>query len=356
MFKNKLKYYFLKEVFKSYFFILTVLSLLLWITQSARFLYLVTESGLSIQTYAVYILCLFPKFISQMMPVSLLISLFLVIIKFQNNKEIEIYLLSGISKIELTKLIIKFSFFITFIGSTFYIYITPASTMQSRTVLANSEFSLVNSLVKKNNFNSPLRDLTIFVRKNDNQGILEKIFIFENNKTIIAQKGKILNIQNKNFLELEKGTIQEKNSNNDISTVSFEKTLFDFTKYQTNAITTPKVQEKEFFLILDEYKKNNDQQILHEIHKRIFKPLFIPIIAIMCCFIFYSNNEKINLNKIKISIFFLTTVFIIFIEILLNLSSVNIYFRYLMYTFPILGTILIFFGLKKFLYSETKHS
>jgi len=355
MFKNKLKYYFLQEVFKSYIFILTVLSLLLWITQSARFLYLITESGLSIQTYAEYILYLFPKFISQMMLVSLLISLFLVIIKFQNNKEIEIYLLSGISKIELTKLIIKSSYFITIIALVFYIYITPISTMHSRTILANSEFSLVNSLVKKNNFNSPLKDLTIFVHKNDNQGILEKIFIFENNKTIIAEKGRILNIKDKNFLELEKGTIQEKNLSNDISTITFEKTLFDFTKYQTNTITTPKIQEKEFFLILDEYKKNKDQQLLHEIHKRIFKPLFIPIIAIMCCFIFYSNNEKINLNKIKIFIFFLTTLIIIFIEILLNLSSINIYFRYLIYIFPILGAISIFFGLKKFLYSETRH-
>jgi len=355
MFKHKLKYYFLQEIFKSYFFILTVLSLLMWITQSARFLYLVTESGLLIKTYAEYIFYLLPKFISQMMLISLLISLFLVIIKFQNNKEIEIYLLSGISKIELSKLIIKFSFFITFIALIFYIYITPVSSKQSRIILANSEFSIVNSLVKKNNFNSPLKDLTVFVRKNDNQGILEKIFIFENSKTIIAEKGKILSIQNKNFLELEKGTIQEKNSNNDISTIYFEKTLFDFTKYQTNTITMPKIQEKEFFLILSEYKKNKDQQTLYEIHKRIFKPLFMPIIAIMCCFIFYNNNEKINLNKIKITVFFLTTLTIIFIEILLNLSSVVTYFRYLMYIFPILGTLLFFFGLKKFLHSETVH-
>jgi len=355
MFKNKLKYYFLQEVFKSYFFILAILSLLMWITQSARFLYLITDTGLSVQTYAGYIFYLLPKFITQMMQVSLLISLFLVIMKFQNNKEIEIYLLSGISKIDLIKIIIKFSFFITFVALIFYIYITPASTMQSRTILTNAEFSIVNSLVKKNNFNSPLNDLTIFVRKNDNQGNLEKIFIFENNKTIISEKGKILNIQDKNFLELDKGIIQEKNSNNDIITINFEKTLFDFTKYKTKTITTPKIQEKEFFLIFDEYKKNNDRQTLYEIHKRIIKPLFIPIIAIMCCFIFYSNNEKINLNKIKIFIFCLTTLFIIFIEILLNLSSVNVYFRYLIYFLPIFGTILIFLGLKKFLYFETRH-
>ena len=355
MFKNKLKYYFLQEVFKSYFFILAILSLLMWITQSARFLYLITDTGLSVQTYAGYIFYLLPKFITQMMQVSLLISLFLVIMKFQNNKEIEIYLLSGISKIDLIKIIIKFSFFITSVALIFYIYIAPASTMQSRTILTNAEFSIVNSLVKKNNFNSPLNDLTIFVRKNDNQGNLEKIFIFENNKTIISEKGKILNIQDKNFLELDKGIIQEKNSNNDIITINFEKTLFDFTKYKTKTITTPKIQEKDFFLIFDEYKKNNDRQTLYEIHKRIIKPLFIPIIAIMCCFIFYSNNEKINLNKIKIFIFCLTTLFIIFIEILLNLSSVNVYFRYLIYFLPIFGTILIFLGLKKFLYFETRH-
>ena len=352
MFKNKLKNYFTIEIIKSYFFVLATLSLLIWVTQSARLLYLVTDSGLSIATYSEYVFFLIPKSISQLMIISFLISLFLSIMKLQNNKELEIYWLSGISKQEIVFLVIKISLLLTFLALFFFMYLAPISSKQSRDLIANSEFSLVNALVKKNNFNSPLRGLTIFVNKNDNQGNLEKVYIFENNKTIISKKGRVLNEGEKNFLELTDGVIHEKNAQNNITTIKFEKTLFDFTKYQSNITTQPKLQERDIFWIVNEYKKTKNSNVLYEIHKRLFKPFFIPIIAILCCFTFYANNEKISSNKIKILIFSLSTFLIIFLEVLLNLSVVNVYFKYLLYCFPFFGSLLLYFLLSKFLKSE----
>ena len=352
MFKNKLKNYFTIEIIKSYFFVLATLSLLIWVTQSARLLYLVTDSGLSISTYSEYVFFLIPRSISQLMIISFLISLFLSIMKLQNNKELEIYWLSGISKQEIVFLVIKISLFLTLLALFFFMYLAPVSSKQSRDLIANSEFSLVNALVKKNNFNSPLRGLTIFVNKNDNQGNLEKVYIFENNKTIISKKGRVLNEGEKNFLELTDGVIHEKNAQNNITTIKFEKTLFDFTKYQSNITTQPKLQERDIFWIVNEYKKTKNSNVLYEIHKRLFKPFFIPIIAILCCFALYVNNEKISSNKIKISIFSLSTFLIIFLEVLLNLSVVNVYFKYLLYCFPFFGSLLLYFLLSKFLKSE----
>ena len=274
--------------------------------------------------------------------------------KFQTNKELEIYWLSGISKMEIVFLVIKISLLLTTLALFFYLYLAPISSKKSRELIANSEFSLVNSLVKKNNFNSPLKGLTIFVNKNDNQGNLEKIYIFENNKTIISKTGRVLNIDEKNYLELSDGVIHEKNTQNNITTIKFQKTLFDFTKYQRNIITQPKVQERDIFWLLDEYEKSKKPSVLYEIHKRIFKPLLIPIIAILCCFTLYANNEKINLNKIRISIFSFSTLFIIFFEVLLDFSAKSIYFKYFLYSIPVLGSYLFLLLLSKFLKSEAK--
>ena len=358
MFKNKLKNYFVKDFLKSYLFVLLSLSMLIWITQSARFLYLVTDTGLSPQTYGKYIIYLIPKIISQVTLISFLISIFLTIIKFQNNKEIEIYWLAGVSKKDIAKLFIKTSFVPTFFALFFFIYLAPFGSMKSRQILSNSEFSLVNTLVKKNNFNSPLKGLTIFVKENDNRGNLEKVFIFENNKSIISKKGRVVSVNNKNFIELSDGFIHEKNKKNNIEVVKFETTMFDFTKYQTDIVKSLKIQEKSFFRIRDDYitatnlveKKN----LLSEIHKRIFKPLFIPIIAILGCFILYSNHEKINLKKIKTITFCLGVLFIIFIEVLIDLSVENIFFKYFLYVVPSFGAITIFIGLNKFLNNEPK--
>jgi len=356
MLKNKLNNYFVLEILKSYFFVLAILTLLLWITQSARLVSLVTESGMSIKVYIEYIFFLIPKVISQVILISFLISLFINIIKFQTNKEIEIYWLSGISKKKIIKIIFNISLLITLFGFFFYTYLVPASSLTARNILGNSEFSLINTIIKKNNFNSPFKDLTIFVHKNDNKGNLEKIYIFETDKTIISKKGRVLNINNKNYLELTDGVIHEKNNINNITTINFQKTIYDFTKYNLNIVITPKLQELNFFSILEQYKIENNKNILYEIHKRLFKPLFIPIIGLLCCFILYNNNEKINVTKIKIIIFSLTTIFILLIEVLLNLSTINLFFKYTLYSFPFFGSILIYYCLIKFLGSETKSS
>ena len=257
MMKNKLNQYFVNEIFKSYIIVLFSLSSLFLVLQAAKYLYLVTDNGLSLNSYAKYIFFLLPKIISQLMIISFLVSMSLSLIKFQSNKELEIFWLAGISKNKLVKLVIKFSIFLTFFCFLFYIYLTPESSFKSRQILNNSEFSFINSLVKKNNFNSFFNDLTLFVHKNDQKGNLEKIYIFEKNKTIISKKGRILNINDKNFLELIDGIIHEKNSDNKITKVKFEETLYDFSKYNTNIINTPKVQERDLFWILNDYKKKS---------------------------------------------------------------------------------------------------
>ena len=353
MFKNKLNNYFIAEILKSYAFVLATFSFLIWITQSARFLYLITDMGLSMNVYVPYILYQLPKIISQMMLISFLISLFISIIKFQNNKEMEIYWLSGISKKEIIWIILKISLVPTIIAFFLYVYLAPMTGLISRNILANSEFSFVNALVKKNNFNSPFNDLTVYVSKNDNQGNLKKVYLFENNKTIIAKQGRVLNTNKKNYLQLIDGFIHEKNENNKIKIIKFEKTLYDFTKYQSNIVTTPKFQERSFLWLLTEFKKNKKKKnILFEIHKRLFKPMFIPIVALLCCFILYGNNEKFNLIKLRFLIFSLGISFIIFFEILLNLSASNIFFQYFLYSFPICTIIIIYFFLHKFIQNE----
>jgi len=356
MFENKLYKYLTIEVLKSFLLVVTSFSLLIWIVQAAKFLSLITENGFSIFVYIKYIIYIFPKVVSRVAIISFLISLFLTILKFQDSKEFEIYWLSGISKIQVVKLILKISFIPTLFSLLFYLYLAPVCSFKSREIIANSEFSMVNSLMKKGNFNSPLKDLTIFVHRNDNKGNVEKVYIFEKFKTIIAKKGRVLNIDDKNYLELIDGFIHEKNSNNNIAIIKFEKTLFDFTKYQTTIVKNPKNQERSTLWLLNKYKSSNNNneknELMTELHQRIFKSLFIPTIAILCSFILYSNNEKINLLKLKITIFSISTLFIIFLEILINHSVKNIVFQYTFYTTPFLGAIITLLILNNFLKNE----
>ena len=343
----------IQDILKSYFIVLISFSMLIWIAQAAKNLNLITESGLSIKIYINFIILNFPKIMSQLMIISFLIGLFLSITKFLESKEIEIYWLAGISKLNIAIIIFKISFIPVVIALFFSLYLVPNTNYKSREILSMSEFSMVNSLVKKNNFNSPLKKLTIFVNKNDNKGNLEKIFIFEELKTIIAKNGRVVNINDKNYLELTNGFIHEKNKDQNITVVKFDKTIFDFTKYQTGVTKYIKLQERSTIWLFDNYLKNTKEtNILEEIHKRILKPLFIPIISILCCFLLYTNNEKINSTKLKIFIFSISTILIIFIEVLIGISIKNNFFQIFFYSLPIIGIFFVFYILKNFLKNE----
>ena len=89
---------------------------------------------------------------------------------YQNSNELNIYWLSGISKDSIINFLVKIGILMIAIYIFISTFITPWTLGKSRMVLAQSKFSLINSLVKENNFNSPLSGLTIYVSKNDNKG------------------------------------------------------------------------------------------------------------------------------------------------------------------------------------------
>ena len=137
------------------------------------------------------------------------------------------------------------------------VFIVPWSSHKGRLVLGESKFTLINALVKEKNFNSPLRGLTIYVENNDKKGNLKGIFIYEKSRIITAQKGRVLTDGENSYLELFKGTTQEKN-NNKINFINFNSTIFDFSKYQLKNIKTPKFSERNLKWI---FERLEDKQL-----------------------------------------------------------------------------------------------
>ncbi len=327
MIKNKLFKYFFIEFLKIFLIISFSFSILIWISQASRLLDLITEYGNSITVYTQYVLLIFPKVYENTFLLNFIISIFFTFSKLESSNEISIYWLSGIAKNKMIKLIILIASLLFLINMILSVYLAPLSSFKSRTILANSKFDLINSLVKENNFNSPFRDMTIFVKSNDKKGNLEGIFIYEKTQTVIAKLGTVYKENDSFFLELKNGITQEKNGNK-INTIKFEKTIFDFSKYNMQNIKDPKFSEMNIQLIFNmlvagDSKKLDD--IRKEFNKRTIKPFSIFLLATLGCFLIYDNREKINLKKFRLILFFSSILFLILNEILINISSKSIY-------------------------------
>ena len=358
MLKNKIFQYFFTEFFKIFLLISLSFSLLIWFTQAARLLELITEFGNPVSVYFKYLLFSYPKILQNTFLLNFIISMFFLFAKLNDAKEFGIYWLSGISKFKIYSLCIIIGSVVLVLNLILSIFLAPWSSYQGRLVLGESKFTLVNALVKEKNFNTPLKGLTIYVENNDKKGNLSGIFIYEKSRIITAQKGRVLTDGDNSYLELFNGTSQEKN-NKKINFINFNSTIFDFSKYQLRNTSYPKFTERKINWLFERLKNTqismkNRIDLRVEINSRLIKPFVILIVSTLICFLLFTNNDKVNLKKLKIIIYVLSISLLIINQIMLNLSGKNINHTMLYIFSLIIFFILSNFILFKFIKGETK--
>ena len=100
---------FLLDAFLSFLVIIFSFSVIVWVIQAVNYLDFISEDGHGFKVYFLYTLFNFPKIFSKLFLISLFISLFYIIIKYENENELSIYWSVGISKINFTNKVLKFS-------------------------------------------------------------------------------------------------------------------------------------------------------------------------------------------------------------------------------------------------------
>ena len=357
--KNKLGYYFAQEFLKNYLSILFAFGLIIWITQAVRLLDLIGEEGNSITTYFLYILSILPKFFSRISIIIFFISFVVTISKFEEHNELRALWFSGLEKKKFINYLLRSTVIFVLILIIIRCFIVPHFSNYSRYLLLNTGVGAIGPLLKQNNFNNPLKKITIYVGKKNQINELEDIILFEDDsnikKTILAKSGVVINENNKNLLVLVEGSIQEERKDKKISILDFDKTTLDLSQYSKKTVDYYKFNEMFFLELLKRSNNKNDVQlsnIVGELNDRIVMPLFIPSLVLLACLLIITNKEIINNNFIKLIIFSYGILIIIISEILLDFSSKNINLNLFLYVAPILFFIINWLLLNYFLKRE----
>jgi lipopolysaccharide export LptBFGC system permease protein LptF len=354
--KNKLGYYFIREFLKNYLSILFAFGLIIWITQAVRLLDLIGEEGNSVKTYFLYALSVMPKYFSKISIAIFFISFFVTIIKFQEHNELNALWFSGLEKKKFINYLLKSSILIIAILIIVRSLIIPYFSNYSRYLLLNSGVGAIGPLIKQNNFNNPLKKITIYVGKKNQINEIEDIILFEENsdfkKTIIAKSGVLINENNKNLLVLVDGSIQEERKDKKISILDFDKITLDLIQYNKKAIDYYKFNEILTIELLKKLNSSQNPNIIGELNDRFIMPLFIPALILLACSLIITNKEIINNNLLKLLVFTYGFTIIIISEILLDFSSKKIYASLFFYTAPLLLLIINWILLNYLLYKE----
>jgi len=332
------------------FFLISILimGLIVWTLQAVNYFDFVTRDGHGLKIYFFYTLLNFPKIIYRILPFIFFISLFFTIIRYEMNNELNIFWTNGINKIEFIHIVIKLSIILMFIQIFIAAYLAPLSQYKAREIIRDSNVDFLTNLINEGKFINAVSGLTIFIEKKEG-GEFSNIFIDDSSKGFsrmtYARTGKLINDdENKKFLLFDGKVINI--DDNRTNTFKFNQINFGLESYSSNSIIKPKIQETDSKSLLncvfDKKDKpsqnclNNDSldEVKQELSKRFLKPTYIPLIALMCCFLFFSGKYDKRYNKLKVYIFLLVLIILIISETSLRYSGVSNILLFLNFSLP----------------------
>lgn len=345
---------------------LLVMGLIVWTLQAVNYFDYVTEDGHGLKVYFFYTILSFPKIIDRIFPFIFFISLFYLILSYESKNELNIFWLNGVTKSAFLNKLVIFSLILMVLQFYISSFLTPLTQFKARNYLKNSNMDFFSSLLKSRKFINIAKGLTIFIDDINEEGVLKDIFLEDkkNNtsRMIYAKTGFVIEDNNQKLLRLIEGRI----INNDlkrVNVVNFKEIDFNLKNLVSKTIIVPKIQEIDTKTLLscffnfssNRYQSFNCEEklirdIKQELLKRLYKPLFIPIIALIVSFIIVISKQSPNYKKITNLIFFIAFMIILFAETSIRYSlDSEIFFRiYLIFPFIIFSILyLIFFKITK---------
>jgi len=318
---NRVYIYFFHEFFRYFALVIFASTAIIWTIQAVNFLDLVTNDGHAFQVYLFYSFLLLPKVVTKLIPFSFLLASIITITKLEKDNELIVLWTSGLNKIYIVNLFFRISLIVMFIQIIMSCFVSPETLNYSRSLLKNSQLQFIPSLLKEKRFNDTVEGLTIFVNKKNIDGTFENIFIRDEGQTLtnisggkektgagstIFAKSGYISIDEKNLI-LFNGSIHKKGSNQEeekVNIIKFEKTIINLSSLSTKTITAPKIQETSTLHIIKCFGTSNkylyncnlskdyQKDLRIEINKRFGTPFYIPLIALMICFLLSSRKDK----------------------------------------------------------------
>ena len=355
---------FLREI--SFFFILSSISisLIIWIIQAVNYLDYVSEDGHNFKVYFFYIILILPKIFSRILPFMFFISIFYIILKYEEKNQLLIFWSNGIDKKKFLNIVLKYSLFFLLIQIFLTTIIVPETQNKARSYIRSSNIDFFPSLIKPRKFIDTVEDLTIFTNSKDADGTLRNIILKDNlnknsSQIIVAKSGKIIQSNNNKILILNKGKIINISVKGRTTIFNFSKTEFDLNKFSTKSTTYPKVQEQSTHKLFNcaqsltnenikflyfknmhcqkSYLKNIKQELL----KRIYLPLYLPLLALVACFLILKSKDSHEYTNFKFKLFLIGIVFLIISEVSVRYAGLNNKYNLIFIITPIILFLLM---------------
>lgn len=339
-----------------------------WLSQSLRFIDFIVNKGLSLTKFIYLSGLIVPSLLYVIIPVGVFISVIYAYNKLSSESELVIFKSAGIDNFGIIRPVLIFAALCTLISYSIALYFLPKSYREFKDMQNFIRNNYASILIQEGVFSSPSKDLTVYIKERDNNGIFKGLLIHNRKSkkkevTIMAQEAYIEKSSKGPIFVLLKGSHQE------IDTISNQTSILYFERYNLymdslinnktgNRWREPEERYINELLFTDEQIERFRVELIAEGHQRLTWPLANFILALLGVlpFVIASFNRRgngKNIAKVCLS----AIAFLLLAVGTKNMAVKNTNFAILMYAEIIIASILIYlFIFKTSLFEGKKYS
>ena len=363
---KKLNIYIASQILIGFLLVATSLVSILWLTQSLRFLEMITNKGLPISIFIKMTSCLMPRLFTILSPISLFVAVLFVYNRMIADRELIVIKSAGISPWQCAKPAI----FIGILATLFAVYINNFAAPIIEKKFYELEWQVKNDvshlMFREGEFTTIDDNLTLFITAHGKDGSVEGVMINDERNpkiknTISAESGVIIYTDTGPRIILINGIRQEINNKTlQFSSISFDRYSVDFSLAQSKKKRTNSYRSQTLSDLLNANKNPNlspaeARRFIVEGNKRLLNPLYNFIFSLIACIgLLIGNFNRRGQGKI----IFISILSMVIVEvndlILGNLATKKLYLLFLYYSNYIIPTLVCFYLL--FFYNSAKKS
>jgi len=289
-------------------FVTLLLTGIIWLSQSLRFIELIVNRGLPISKFIYLSTLLLPSLLSIMLPAALFIGVLYTYNKLINDSELVVMESAGLSYWQIAKPAIAFSAAIMIVGYFVSLVLLPLSYREFKDMQTLIRDKYASIFLQEEVFNSPVDGLTVYIGKLGRNGVLEKIFVHDNrNKkspiTMMAREGRLVQTPTGPRFDLLNGSRQEVDKeNSSLSMLYFESYGVDLNLFTgANKKRSLEPQERfihQLFSTTPDMSEEDIRKMKAEAHQRLTWPLHTMTLGLIAlCFLIGSEFNRRGMVK-----------------------------------------------------------
>ena len=289
-----LNVYIFKQSFIGFLLVCFSLLAMLWLTQSLRFVEMVTRQGLPVYLFAEMTSLLMPRVFNILSPVAAFVTVLFVYNRLIADRELVVMQSAGISPWQNSKAAI----FLGILMALFNVFVMNWGIPWSESKFRDLEWRVKNNLTqmvfREGEFTSLRNGITVFIDKHEDDGSVSGIFVSDESKpnlkvTLTAEKGRIIQTEKGPRILFINGVRQEMNTKDyKFSTLSFSRYSAEFNNMESRKKKDQTVREKSVFELLQSGRDNTldahtQRKNIVEGNRRVLYPLYNLLFALLAC-------------------------------------------------------------------------